>query len=182
MSEFNPVPTNYPNYTFHIQNSALFSNLGLTLQNFPKSGHLQLADTLLLHRRCPLIGENTVLLLCGDIESQPGLNNNSEFKTLISKKGLIFVIKILEVCVEKLTKFEKFYYHTTSTYLVYQKPLSAKTFTTLFSISEGTFLSDVIKKVVKVEVQDYTLDMESSLHEEPILKMTKLNSFGWKYG
>ena len=62
-SEFNLVPTNYPNYTFHIQNSALFSNLGLTFQNFPKSGHLQLADTLLLHRRCPLIGENTVIHL-----------------------------------------------------------------------------------------------------------------------
>ena len=60
MSEFNPVPTNYPNYTFHIQNSALFSNLELTLQNFPKSGHFRLADTLLLHQRCPLIGENTV--------------------------------------------------------------------------------------------------------------------------
>ena len=39
------------------------------------------------------------------------------------KKESNFDIKILEVCMEKLTKFEKFYYHTTSTYLVYQKPL-----------------------------------------------------------
>ena len=39
------------------------------------------------------------------------------------KKELNFAIKILQVCMEKLTKFEKFYYHTTSTYLVYQKPL-----------------------------------------------------------
>ena len=31
-----------------------------------------------------------LLLLCGDIESQPGLTNNSEFKTLISKKGIKF--------------------------------------------------------------------------------------------
>ena len=53
---------------------------------------------------------------------------------------------------EKLTKFKKLYYHTTSTYLVYQKPLQAKTFTTLFSISEGTVSLDVIEKVVKVEV------------------------------
>ena len=83
---------------------------------------------------------------------------------------------------EKLTKFEKFYYHLTSTYLVYQKPLQAKTFTTLFLISEGTVSSDVIKKVVRVEVQDYTLEMESILQEDPILKMTKLNPFGWKYG
>ena len=42
---------------------------------------------------------------------------------LYRKKELIFVIKILEVYMEKLTKFEKFYLHTTSTYLVYQKPL-----------------------------------------------------------
>ena len=40
--------------------SALFSNFG-TLQNFPKSGNLQLADTL--HRRCPLIGENIVITI-----------------------------------------------------------------------------------------------------------------------
>ena len=39
------------------------------------------------------------------------------------QKELIFAIKILEVCMEKFTKFEKFYYHKTSTYLVYQKPL-----------------------------------------------------------
>ena len=31
-----------------------------------------------------------LLLLCGDIESQPGPTNNSEFKTLISKKGIKF--------------------------------------------------------------------------------------------
>ena len=31
-----------------------------------------------------------LLLLCGDIESQPGPTNNSEFKTLISKKGINF--------------------------------------------------------------------------------------------
>ena len=31
-----------------------------------------------------------LLLLCGDIESQPGLTNNSEFKTLISKKRIKF--------------------------------------------------------------------------------------------
>ena len=39
------------------------------------------------------------------------------------KMELNFVNKILEVCEEKLTKFKKFYYHTTSTYLVYHKPL-----------------------------------------------------------
>ena len=64
-----------------------------------------------------------LLLLCGDIESQPGPTNNSEFKTLILKKGIKFCHQKLEVCMEKLTKFGKFYYHTTSTYLVYQKPL-----------------------------------------------------------
>ena len=31
-----------------------------------------------------------LLLLCGDIESQPGPTYNSEFKTLISKKGIKF--------------------------------------------------------------------------------------------
>ena len=31
-----------------------------------------------------------LLLLCGDIESKPGPTNNSEFKTLISKKGIKF--------------------------------------------------------------------------------------------
>ena len=31
-----------------------------------------------------------LLLLCGDIKSQPGPTNNSEFKTLISKKGIKF--------------------------------------------------------------------------------------------
>ena len=31
-----------------------------------------------------------LLLLCGNIESQPGPTNNSEFKTLISKKGIKF--------------------------------------------------------------------------------------------
>ena len=31
-----------------------------------------------------------LLLLCGDIESQPSPTNNSEFKTLISKKGINF--------------------------------------------------------------------------------------------
>ena len=31
-----------------------------------------------------------LLLLCGDNESQPGPSNNSEFKTLISKKGIKF--------------------------------------------------------------------------------------------
>ena len=31
-----------------------------------------------------------LLLLCGDIESQPGSTNNSEFTTLISKKGINF--------------------------------------------------------------------------------------------
>ena len=31
-----------------------------------------------------------LLLLCGDNESQPGLTNNSEFKTLISKNGINF--------------------------------------------------------------------------------------------
>ena len=64
-----------------------------------------------------------LLLLCGDIESQPDPTNNSEFKTSNRKKESNFVIKILEICIEKLTKFEKFYYDTTSTYLVYQKPL-----------------------------------------------------------
>ena len=65
--------------------------------------------------------KKSVFPLCGDIESQPGPTDNSEFKTIISKKGikLNFVIKILEVCMEKLTKMEKFYYHTTSTYLVF---------------------------------------------------------------
>ena len=52
MSEFNPVPTNYPNYTFHIQNSALFSNLGaydakLSKKRTPPiSGHFALAPTV----------------------------------------------------------------------------------------------------------------------------------------
>ena len=69
--------------------------------------------------------KKSVFPQCGDIESQLGSTNNSEFKTLISKKGITlnFAIKILEVCMEKLTKIEKFYYHTTSTYLVSQKPL-----------------------------------------------------------
>ena len=31
-----------------------------------------------------------LLLLCGDIKSQPGPTNNTEFKTLISKKGIKF--------------------------------------------------------------------------------------------
>ena len=30
------------------------------MKNFPKDGHLQLADSFFLHQRCPLIGENTV--------------------------------------------------------------------------------------------------------------------------
>ena len=54
------------------------------------------------------------------------LNHNRARLTIVNlrhsyrKKETNFVIKILEVCMEKLTKFEKFYYHTTSTYLVYQ--------------------------------------------------------------
>ena len=31
-----------------------------------------------------------IITLCGDIESQPGPTNNSEFKALISKKGITF--------------------------------------------------------------------------------------------
>ena len=34
--------------------------------------------------------KSVCLLLCGDIESQPGPTNNNEFKTLISKKGIKF--------------------------------------------------------------------------------------------
>ena len=64
-----------------------------------------------------------LLLLCGENESQPGPTNNSELRHSYRKKELNFVIKILEVCMEKSTKFEKCYFHTTSTYLVYQKPL-----------------------------------------------------------
>ena len=58
--EFNPIPTKYPYYTLQIQNLGLFSNLGHTLQKFLKGGHFQLADTLLLSRWCPLIGESNV--------------------------------------------------------------------------------------------------------------------------
>ena len=80
-----------------------------------------------------------LLLLCADIESQPGLTNNSEFKTLMSKKG----IKILEVCMEKLTKFEKFSLSETSI---------SEDFHNAFPISEGTVSSEVIDKKAKVEV------------------------------
>ena len=59
-----------------------------------------------------------LLLLCGDNESQPGPTNNSEFKALISKKGIKFCRQNIRGFMEKLTKFKKFYYHTTSTYLV----------------------------------------------------------------
>ena len=65
-----------------------------------------------------------LLLLC-----VATLNHNRARLTIVNlrhsyrKKESHFVIKILEVCMEKLTKFEKFYYDTTSTYLVYQKPL-----------------------------------------------------------
>ena len=64
-----------------------------------------------------------LLLLCVDI------NHNRARLTIVNlrhsyrKKELIFLIKILEVCMEKLTKFENVYYHTTSTYLVYQKTI-----------------------------------------------------------
>ena len=37
--------------------------LRLTLKNFRKGGHLQLVDSFFLHQGCPLIGENTVVIL-----------------------------------------------------------------------------------------------------------------------
>ena len=52
-------------------------------------------------------------------------------RPLYRKKELIFVIKILEVCMEKLTKFEKFNYHTTLTYFIrnlYKRRLSQRFF------------------------------------------------------
>ena len=43
-----------------------------------------------------------LLLLCGDIETQPGPTNNSEFKTLISKKGINFCRQIIRGLYEKI--------------------------------------------------------------------------------
>ena len=45
-----------------------------------------------------------LLLLCGDIESQPGPTNNSEFKTLISKKGIKFCLQNIRGLYAKIDK------------------------------------------------------------------------------
>ena len=96
-----------------------------------------------------------LLLLCGDIESQPGPTNNSEFKTLISKKGIKFCHqnirglygKIDEVR-EILLSYNFDIFTLSETVFLYKRRLSQR----FFSISEGTVSSGVIEKVVKVEV------------------------------
>ena len=88
--------------------------------------------------------KSVCLLLCGDIESQPGPTNNSEFKTLISKKGIKFCHQNIRALYGKIDEVQEIllsYNFDIFSLSVY-----------LFSISEGTVSSNVIEKVVKVEV------------------------------
>ena len=55
-------------------------------------------DAFLTAARCLLL-----LLQCGDIESQPGPTNNSEFKTL-SKKGIKFCLQNIRGLYAKIDK------------------------------------------------------------------------------
>ena len=85
-----------------------------------------------------------LLLLCGNIKSQPGPTNTSEFKTVISKKGIKFChqnIRGLHGKTDEVQEILLSYNFDIFNLSVY-----------LFSISEGTVSSDVIEKVVKVEV------------------------------
>ena len=93
-----------------------------------------------------------LLRLCGDIESQPGPTNNSGFKTLISKKGIKFCHENIRGLHGKIDELRDILLSYNFEIFSLSETTISEDFQTSFSISEGTVSSDVIERVVKVEV------------------------------
>ena len=91
-----------------------------------------------------------LLLLCGDIESQPSPTNNSEFKTLILKKGINFCHQNFRGLYGNIDDVQEILLsHNFDIFSLSETSIS-EDFQNAFL--ESTVSSGVIKKVVKVEV------------------------------
>ena len=92
-----------------------------------------------------------LLLLCGDIESQTGPTNNSEFKTLISKKGIKSCHQNIRVLYGKIDEVREILLSYNFDIFTLLETSMSEDSQRFFSISEGTVSSDMIERVVKVE-------------------------------
>ena len=101
------------------------------MKNFPKGGHLQLADSFSLHQWCPLIGENTVLLFCRQSNRNDGFLQKcinfleqplkfSHFKGKINKSRYIALFMVIG-SIKKLFFFFLFFFIVLPILKIYYK-------------------------------------------------------------